>query len=403
MNIFLYNRYRKIYITNDSLIYVIYKKKRVYISKYFKKNGVVKKEHSHLILQKSKKNGGVGSSSNSDTLTLCSFNVYTWNGFGIGRDSHLNFDTKFSNLITNNNIELLLTQEDEIDNNDDTSESVKAYSLNDSERFSFIYCINSHSEGKLQFYRGVLPRNAIIIQDTTFGITIANLHLEGGRFVDLELDDTSFDKYLEIKIGLLKEVLELSPDIILGDFNSVYSNNLTLLNKMYTDQKNYYDGYRNSELERIKGEEGYTYNLFRRHIQTKFGLSLINKCANRNSGSKNFSLENIISWNNKPFTLLQAKGYIFIEPNNIQLVGGKINPTNSRGNNIIDHVWVKQSLLDKYTFNTKIYNDFGEATDATNNLYGGISDHKPVILTIKKIKLYTKTKRRRGNKKEDGE
>jgi hypothetical protein len=403
MNIFLYNRYRKIYITNDSLIYIIYKKKRVYISKYFKKNGVVKKEHSHLILQKSKKNGGVGSSSNSDTLTVCSFNVYTWNGYGIGRDSHLNFDTKFSNLITNNNIELLLTQEDEIDNNDDTSESVKAYSLNDSERFSFISCINSHNEGKLQFYRGVLPRNAIIIQDTTFGITIANLHLEGGRFVDLELDDTSFDKYLEIKLGLLKEVLELSPDIILGDFNSVYSNNLTLLNKMYTDQKNYYDGYRNSELERIKGEEGYTYNLFRRHIQTKFGLSIINKCANRNSGSKNFSLENIISWNNKPFTLLQAKGYIFIEPNNIQLVGGKINPTNSRGNNIIDHVWVKQSLLDKYTFNTKIYNDFGEATDATNNLYGGISDHKPVILTIKKIKLYTKTKRRRGNKKEDGE
>ena len=407
MNIFLYNRYRKIYKTNDSLLYIIYKKKEVYISKYFKKNGVVKKEHSHLILQKSKKNGGVGSSSNSgsnsDTLTLCSFNVYTWNGYGIGRDSRSNFDTLFSKLITDNNIELLLTQEDEIDNNDDTSESVKAYSLNDSERFSFVSCINSHNEGKLQFYRGVSPRNAIIIQDTTFGITIANLHLEGGRFVDLELDDTSFDKYLEIKLGLLKEVLELSPDIILGDFNSVYSNNLTLLNKMYTDQKNYYDGYRNSELERIKGEEGYTYNPFRRHIQTKFGLSLINKCANRNSGSKNFSLENIISWNNKPFTLLQAKGYIFIEPSNIQLVGGKINPTNSRGNNIIDHVWVKQSLLDKYTFNTKIYNDFGEATDATNNLYGGISDHKPVILTIKKIKLYTKTKRRRGNKKEDGE
>ena len=130
------------------------------------------------------------------------------------------------------------------------------------------------------------------------------------------------------------------------------------------------------------------------------GLRLINKCAKRNSDAKNFSLENIISWNNEPFILLQAKGYVYIEPSNIQLVGGKINPTNSRGNNIIDHVWVKQSLLDKYTFNTKIYNDFGEAT---NNLYGVISDHNHVILTIKKIKLYTKKKRRRGNKKEDGE
>jgi hypothetical protein len=344
MNIFLYNRYRKIYVTNDSLIYVIYKKKRVYISKYFKKNGVIKKEHSHLILQKSKKNGGGSSNSgsNSDTLTLCSFNVYTWNGYGTSRDSRLNFDTLFSKLITDNNIELLLTQEDEINNNDDTSESVKAYSLNDSERFSFVSCINSHNEGKLQFRRGVSPRNAIIIQDTMFGISIANLHLEGGRFVDLELDDTSFDKYLEIKLGLLKEVLKSSPDIIMGDFNSVYCNNSTLLDKMYTDQKIYYDGDRNSELERIKGEEGYTHEPFRRHIQTKFGLSLINKCANRNSGSKNFSLENIISWNNKPFTLLQAENYVYIEPSNIQLAGGKINPTSSVGKNIIDHVWVKQ-------------------------------------------------------------
>jgi hypothetical protein len=394
MNIFLYNRYRKIYVTNDSLIYVIYKKKRVYISKYFKKNGVIKKEHSHLILQKSKKNGGGSSNSGSNTLTLCSFNVYTWNGYGTSRDSRLNFDTLFSKLITDNNIELLLTQEDEINNNDDTSESVKAYSLNDSERFSFVSCINSHNEGKLQFRRGVFPRNAIIIQDTMFGISIANLHLEGGRFVDLELDDTSFDKYLEIKLGLLKEVLKSSPDIIMGDFNSVYCNNSTLLDKMYTDQKNYYDGSRNSELERIKLEEGYTHEPFRRHIQTKFGLSLINKCANRNSGSKNFSLENIISWNNKPFTLLQAENYVYIEPSNIQLAGGKINPTSSVGKNIIDHVWVKQSLLDKYTFKTKIYNDFGEATYATNNLYGGISDHKPVILTIQKGDGLTKKKMR---------
>ena len=399
MNIFLYNRYRKIYITNDSLIYVIYKNKKLYISKYFKKNGVVKKEHKHLIQQKSKKIGGVGtnSDSNSETLTLCSFNVYTWNGYGVGRDSHLNFDTQFSKLITDNNIELLLTQEDEIENNDDTSESVKAYSLNDSERFSFISCINSHNEGKLQFRRGISPRNAIIIKDKIFGISIANLHLEGGRFVDLELDDTIFDKYLEIKLGLLKEVLESSPDIILGDFNSVYCNNITELNKMYNEQKKYYDGYRNSELERIKDDEGgYTYNLFRRHIQSKFGLSLINKCANRNIGAKNFSLENIISWNNEPFTLLQSKGYVFIEPSNIQKVSkiskvsGGINPTNSRGNNVIDHVWVKKSLIDKYTFVTKIYDGFGEAT---NNLYGGISDHKPVILTITKKKDKIKKKR----------
>jgi hypothetical protein len=392
MNIFLYNRYRKIYKTHDRLLYIIYKKKQIYLENYFNKNGVIKKEFKHLIQQELKKNGGAGSNSDSDTLTICSLNVYSWNGYEGGRDSRSNFDTQINKLITENNIELLLTQEDEIDNNDDTSESVKAYSLNDSERFSFISCINSHNEGRLPFSKGVSPRNAIILQDTSsiFGFTIANLHLEGGRFVDLELDDNVFDKYLEIKLGLLKNVLKLSPDIILGDFNSVYCNNSILLTKMYTDQKNYYDGYRNSELERIKGEEGYTYNIFRRHIQSKYGLNLINKCANRNSDNKILSLENIISWNNEPFTLLQSKGYVYIEPSNILKANKEINPTNSRGNNVIDHVWVKQSLLDKYTFNTKIYDGFGEAT---NYLYGGISDHKPLIITINRKKIDTNLKK----------
>ena len=48
---------------------------------------------------------------------------------------------------------------------------------------------------------------------------------------------------------------------------------------------------------------------------------------------------------------------------------------------MIDHVWVKSSLRDKYAFSTEIYDGFGEIED---NLYGGLSDHKPVILTIAK-------------------
>ena len=34
-----------------------------------------------------------------------------------------------------------------------------------------------------------------------------------------------------------------------------------------------------------------------------------------------------------------------------------------------------------FTFETKIYDGFG---DATNDLYGMVSDHKPIILTITK-------------------
>ena len=390
MNIYLYNRYRKIYKTADSKLYVIYKKQKVYITDYFKKNGVIKKEHKHLIQQKSKKVGGAG-----DTLVVCSFNVYSWNGYKADRK---NFDGLFKNLITEKGIELLLTQEDDIDNNDDTSESVKVYTLNgydgnedNSSRFSFVSCINSHNEGILPFYRGVSPRNAIIIKDRVFGITIANLHLEGGRFVDLELNDDTFSKYLEIKVGLLKEVLKSSPDIILGDFNSVYCNNLVLLNKMYEGQKSYYDNKRNSDLKYIKDEEeGYSYNSFRRHIETSYGLKLFKKCPHRTSDNRVLSLENIKSWNSAPFALLQNTDYTYIEPGNIKTVSGEINPTNSRAENVIDHVWVKQSILAKYTLSTEIYDGFGEET---NYLYGGISDHKPVILTIQKKQLVSKTEK----------
>ena len=386
MNIYLYNRYRKIYKKADSKLYVIYKKQKVYITDYFKKNGVIKKEHKHLIQQKSKKVGGAG-----DTLVVCSFNVYSWNGYAAGRS---NFDELFKKLITEKGIELLLTQEDDIDNNDDTSESVKVYTLNEddgnddnSSRFSFVSCINIHNEGILPFYRGVEPRNAIIIKDRVFGISIANLHLEGGRFVDLELDDDTFSKYLEIKVGLLKEVLKSSPDIILGDFNSVYCDNLALLNKMYEGQKAYYDNKRNSDLKYIKNEEeGYSYNSFRRHIET-YGLKLLKKCPHRRSDNRVLSLENIKSWNSAPFALLQNTDYTYIEPGNIKTVSGEINPTNSRAENVIDHVWVKQSILVKYTLSTEIYDGFGEET---NYLYGGVSDHKPIILTIQKKQLVSK-------------
>jgi len=373
-------------MSDKKLFYVIYKKNKVDITKYFKKNGVIKKEYKNLIQQKSKKGGTI-----NNKFILCSFNIYTWIGY---KSNRKNFDAQFNKLINEKNVELLLTQEDDIDDNDDTYESVKAYSLNDinSSRFSFISCINSHNEGKLQFYRGVVPRNAIIIKDNEFGISIANLHLEGGRFVDLELDDITFNKYLDIKLGLLKEVLRESPDIILGDFNSVYCNDSVMLKNMYEAQKVYYDNNRNSELQKIKADQDDpSSNLFSWHMKNELGLNLIKKCAHRNGDDKILSLENIISWNNAPFTLLLAEGYIYIEPDNIT-VNKKINPTNSRGKNVIDHVWVKQSIFDNYILNTEIYDGFGEPL---NDLYGGVSDHKPIILTIQRRNLDGATKKRR--------
>ena len=380
MNIFLYKRYRKIHKNADGLLYIIYKKDKIYIAKYFKKNGVVKKEHKHLIQQKSKKIGGTGK-----TLVVCSFNVYTWNGYNTKRD---NFIEKFKKLIVEKKVDLLLTQEDQHDIKYDTSESVKAYTLKEEEdpkRYLFSSCIST----SLQFCKGIVPRNAIIIKDTEFGITIANLLLEGGRFVDTELDDDKFKIYLEIKLALLKEVLglEQQPHIISGDFNSVFCNDPILLKKMYDDQKAYYDGSCNSKKASSSsssdGNDDTENSLYaaEKQLQDKLGVYLIQKCPN-NCGDKDkkaLTLEQVISWNNAPFLLLKEAGYEYIEPTNIT-TGGKINSTNSRGNNVIDHFWVKSSLLDKYTFRTEIYDDFGEIDK--DNLYGGISDHRPVILTI---------------------
>ena len=376
MNIFLYKRYRKIYKNVDGLLYIIYKKNKVHIAKYFKKDGVVKKEHKHLIQQKSKKVGGGG-----ETLVVCSFNVFMWNAYN-DLPKRVNFIKMFKTLISKKNVMLLLTQEDAIDDIYDTTESVKAYSLNakDSKRFSFISCINT----SLQFGKAVVPRNAIIIKDTEFGITIANLHLEGGSFIDAELGDNTFQIYLEIKLALLKKVLGLEdpPDIILGDFNSVFCKDPKLLQQMYDNQKVYYDSSRTSIIKSEEDTEHY-FNSTEKQLHTNLSVNLIQKCAHISSdkdwgADKALSLEHIISWNNAPFLLLQEAGYEYIEPTNIT-TGGKINPTNSRGENVIDHVWAHKSIREKYTFSTEIYDGFGEEKD---KLYGGISDHKPVILTI---------------------
>jgi len=374
------------------LFYVIYKKEKVDITGYFKKNGVIKKKHNHLIQQKSKMFGGV-----DNTLVVCSFNVYIWAAW---YDYPHTFKKKFKDLIDKNKVELLLTQEDNI-KDIDKNESVKAYSIGKekSSRFNFISCIKTSP-----LLKGAIQRNAIFIEDKEFGIKIANLHLEGGRLIDLELDDTTFQTYLDTKLALLKELLELDlpPDIILGDFNSVYCNDKTLLEQMYNGQKTYYGD--RGDYQHAKEEEEEDTNKkdekgLLQHISSTYGLQLIERCPNSDTivvsgdkkvlsdgkkevsgGKKVVSLDNIKSWNNAPFELLQNKGYIYIEPENI-IVDNEINPTNSRGKNVIDHVWVKNSIHEKFTFKTNIYDGFG---DAASNLYGMVSDHKPIILTITK-------------------
>ena len=63
------------------------------------------------------------------------------------------------------------------------------------------------------------PRVAIIFSFNTY--KIANLHLEGGRNIDKNLY-SDFKNKLKYKMELLEQVVSENPDIIVGDFNSVY-------------------------------------------------------------------------------------------------------------------------------------------------------------------------------------
>ena len=402
MNIFINNRYRKIY-KNKKSFYVLCKKEQVDITDNFKKNGDIKKGYAHLIQQKPKKvsvSGGVG-----NTLVLSSFNVYTWNGYNMRRS---NFVSKFKELIADKGVELLLTQEDYYQDGDN-NETVKAYSKNIKEfkgssrkptRFNCLSCITTTPS----FY-GAVPRNAIIIKDRAFGITIANLHLEGGRFVDTELYDSTFQTHLEIKLDLLNKLLALkqTPDIILGDFNSVYCEDGVLLEGMYKAQQAYYNGRNHSAAkqqgscdmcEEDEADEEHISKVvgdaFTKHIGDDYGLKPLGRCPRSkvvkrsckktlSSNEKTLSYSNIVSWNNAPFALLSKNGYIYVEPTNIK-VRGEVNPTNSRGKNVLDHIWVKASLYERFSFNAEIYDGFGDAD--SDLLYGGVSDHKPVIMSI---------------------
>jgi hypothetical protein len=109
-----------------------------------------------------------------------------------------------------------------------------------STEFSIIKDINNDNMGS---YNSVKKskRSALI-----FGyqnLIIANIHLEGGRFVD-NLLLNNFDKLMSYKIELLYKLLnsETKPDIIVGDFNSVYhSKEDQILNNFLEGQYNYFN------------------------------------------------------------------------------------------------------------------------------------------------------------------
>lgn len=182
-------------------------------------------------------------------------------------------------------------------------------------------------------------RSAIIFSSQ--GIKIANLHLEGGRFFDMNFYADKFDILNNYKLQLINAVVEEKPDIILGDFNSVYSNNENRLKEFIDKQQNYY---RNSK-PTVYEPQSDLYN------------------------------QRVIDLNISPYNILVNNGYTYAIPSNED---GMI--TNGRGNSIIDCIWYKKD---------KLFMEFCKIEPVLQqsdqyNVNNCISDHNPVhaIFTI---------------------
>ena len=299
----------------------------------------IKKTHKHI------ENTNTNTHNiHNNNFTILSFNIF-------GRYCK-DFNNKLiGNILKENNIDILCTQEDTdkhiykpiaeykilpvIKNKscgNKTSETVGVYEKIPNS-INFDNCINSN-----QIYKkDKLNRFSIIFNYKN--IKIANLHLEGGRFTD-QILLTDFETLLPIKLSLLEEIVKQEPDIILGDFNSVYCSDKSILNKFLEGQYNYFENYiKQSKL-------------------TKKDKS------------------NIKLWNLAPFIMLKKNGYIYAKADN-----EKTMITNGRGNSIIDFIFYKKNnlVLEK----SNIINIMNKSDSYKD--YKCISDHNPVYAKFRII------------------
>lgn len=254
-------------------------------------------------------------------MKILSFNLYNYT---------YNIDKFCTNNLQNINPDIICTQEDG-NNNISTfnpNYKLKAKNGNNCDTVG-VYCNNNiissitkiHSEPRL---KRQVRRNGIIFKVND--LSIANIHLSGGRYVDRCLL-YKFNDFLRYKMDLIEHIVKYqNVDIICGDFNSIYHHN----NEKYNNDLN---------------------NQIKYFSSIKYNLTQNDK-------------DNIIKWNKYPYEYLTENNYVYIKPNND-------NITSHLGKSIVDCFWVKKALLKKYNFSCDII-----------NLNENISDHNPILLTI---------------------
>jgi exonuclease III len=265
-------------------------------------------------------------------LKIITFNLYNYRG---------NINKFTTDFLHKYNPHIICTQEDHYNNNpfgnsytlltksglDYSYETVGVYYNNQLLNKNDITNItNIFTEPK---NIGCVRRNFIIF--TVKGINIANVHLEGGRNVD-NMILYNFNSYMSYKMEIFNYLINCKKiDIICGDFNSVYCHNNTKC---------------------IEGQVKYFSNIKQ--------LSIYDKV-------------NIKKWNITPHIYLMKNNYSYCEPTDS-------NITTSRGESRVDFFYMANKLYSKVKIVCNIIS-LGEIDN--NYLFGGISDHQPVYLSVK--------------------
>lgn len=287
----------------------------------------------------------------SSSLSVMSFNLF-------GRKFPELFNDSIKYVLEKHNPDILCSQEDFGKNKfkniwkykcfnycgrKNSNETLGCYTHNEKSLISNPKCIFTTPPKKFEDI--AVRRNCIVFRYNN-DLIIANLHLEGGRFVDQYIlkDDKTFEQLLKYKLSLLEKLFkrqgENTPDIIMGDFNSVYCTDKKRQSEFLNDQYKHY--------EKIKGSS----------------LSTREK-------------RNIKLWNTLPIKYIKSKGYKYAKPENENKA-----ITNGRGESIIDFVFYKDDKLKFEKGESKIIDVIKK-----HKLYSekSVSDHNPVFakFTIK--------------------
>lgn len=229
-------------------------------------------------------------------------------------DKTITNNTITNNTITNtNNNNTDITDENNLLNNENIEKlsrlNLKKLNLLSPNRYGFIYNIN--------------------------GFKVANLHLDGGRYSDKQLPFAGYQLLL-YKINVLVKILRHKPDIICGDFNSIYLDSNTSFTYKQVG-------------ELYKQIHYMHHQIFKRKLTKR-------------------EIKFVILINYFPYKLLKDVGYVYAKPENYDTC-----ITSSRGQSIVDTIWylpervrcIKSSIVDC----GKVGSDF---------LFGELSDHNPV-------------------------